>query len=114
MSTNPRDTQFQGFADLVFDKLSELGLIALADVHNFKENPDLAVTLQQEMNACTKQILANAAYDLVRHAIYCDGITRPYWPGEAHYGQASDIYERETTAAANNIPDMRQWPEVAK
>jgi hypothetical protein len=95
-----RDTKFLGFAQAQFNKLSELGLITLADPRNFQDNPDRMIELQAEMNQLTKQILAHAAYDLVKHALLEVDLDGDYY-GRFFY---------DTPAIVNSIPDLTEWP----
>ena len=91
-----RDTQFQGFASSLGAEIADTDGWNLADV---------------------EKLIARRAYDLVHHAIYCNGIDSAYWPGHPLYGQASDIYERGTTQDVSKIPDLTELPrerEVTK
>jgi hypothetical protein len=60
-----RDTQFAGFAKLLFDDLNNNACITLADHPDF----DHLCELQDKINALTKLIIARRAYDLVAHVL---------------------------------------------
>jgi hypothetical protein len=99
MTDNLRDTKFAGFAELQFNKLSELGLVALADARNFPDNPDRLIELQNDMNQLTKLILAQSAYDLVFHTLYetSQGMDRVF----------GIPYKLE------QVPDLTAWPPTS-
>ncbi len=104
MNENERETHFQGFAKLLFDDLSQLGLVALIDLRNFPDHPDRALEMQAGMVQLTQQIIARRAYDLVDHVLnsLVDdhlGIDYDlhYWPND----QLIDEY----------IPDLTEWPK---
>lgn len=88
-----RDDQFVGWAKVVYEKLARNVLLSDKgmDIEAFKR--------EQEA------ILARAGYDLVQHALYCDGLAPSAW------GHASALYEREITTHANAIPDLSTLPE---
>lgn len=88
--TTERDTHFFGFAKLLVAKLEKDGFVT--PVYGVRPYT----------------LIARAAYDLVRHAMYCDKINSAYWPGHPNYGQASDLYERETDARTEDIPDLTE------
>jgi len=85
-----RDTHFANFAQLLARELTQ--------AHVFYETTGIG-----------QKIIAQRAYDLVRHVIYCNNIDSHYWPGKPLYGEASDLYERETTIATDDIPDLTEW-----
>lgn len=97
---NTRETQFAGFAKALWDELPDLNVNSLIAFDEWSET--------------SEKIIAQRAYDLVRHALYCDNINSAYWPGHPLYGQASDIYEKETAQKVSDIPDLTELPEVSQ
>lgn len=97
-----RDDQFKDFAERLFEELKP-DLVLLC-VELGRRNT--AGILQSE--EIIKQQLARRAYDLVAHAIHCNGIHPKYWHGGM---QASDIYMREVAKEVNAIPDLPTLPE---
>lgn len=98
-----RNIQFAGFAELLFDKLSELGLIATVDPINFIDHPERALKLQEEMIALIKQIFTQTAYDLARHVVEHAMLTGMSLPGYINK-------ERYIEHTMQTIPDMTAWP----
>ena len=91
-----RDTQFLSFASSLAAEIADTDGWQLVEV---------------------EKLIARRAYDLVRHALYCNGIDSAYWPDHPLHGRASDIYERETTQKVDKIPDLTELPrerEVTK
>lgn len=96
MSTNPRETQFQGFAKLLFDELNTQSLLAFPTMYG----PDHTPEQHKELKALIEHIIAQHAYDLVKHAV------------EECESQESAFEARMTSEALlRNIPDMINWPE---
>ncbi len=95
MSTLERNTHFQGSAQQVAYKILDLAPGALS-VYSRDDQKLIA------------EIIAQYAYDLVYHALYCNGIDARYWPGKPE--QASDYYKRQITKATNDVPDLTEWP----
>ena len=92
MSNDPRSEQFAGFAKAVVEKLYEQGG-EWWDIGNDNWREEW------------QEIIAHAAFDLVRHALYCDGLSPLAW------GHASDIYEREVNKRLEAVPDLPELPE---
>lgn len=89
MSTNPRETQFVGFAKLLYeDFLRQAEDEASTQDIYMPDYPD-------KWRVIVEQIIAERAYDLVVHVLGC-GI--PQWmPLEE--------------VSISQIPDLTQWPE---
>ena len=99
MSTNyERNAHFQGSAQQVAYKVLDL-------------IPNSLHTYSHDDQKLVAEIIAQYAYDLVRHAMYCNHINSSYWPGSPNFGQASPMYEHDTTARTNDVPDLTAWPE---
>lgn len=101
-----RDEQFAGFAKALLQRIDE----AIGKEADRAERGEATQT-QQEFANMLGVIIAHAAYDLVEHSIYCNGISPDYWPDGRCYGQASDIYLREIARNVERIPDMSTLPE---
>src|SRR5258708_1149656 len=98
MSTNyERNAHFQGSAQQVAYKVLDL-------------IPNSLHTYSHDDQKLVAEIIAQYAYDLVRHAIYSNHINSSYWPGSPNFGQASPMYEHDTTARTNDVPDLTAWP----
>src|SRR2546429_703841 len=95
MSNNPRDTQFSGFAKLLFDELSERGLVAIVN-KIFNGPPDLLMQAQEEVNQLTQKIIAQRAYDLVAHVLFDHE--------DLKWQALEDISVEEIT-------DLTEWPK---
>ena len=80
-----RDTHFRGAAKLLVEQM---------------------YALHEEQ---LETLITQFAYDLVYHALYCNGVDARYWPGRPK--QASDFYKRQITKATNEVPDMAAWTE---
>ena len=92
--SNSRDTQFAGFAKLLFDELNNNALITLADHPDF----DRVIELQDKIDTLTKQIIAHRAYDF---ALHIAGQVSPYYADIAN-----EFYE-----CINNMADITTWPD---
>lgn len=88
-----RDTNFENFAEMLFNDLSEKGLTAIANTQAQE-----MVDMQEEINDTIKQIIAQRAFDLVAHAI--DNL------GVMAYGSYMTPQEKAAT-----ICDMAEWPK---
>src|SRR2546429_8863276 len=85
-----RDTQFSGFAKLLFDELSERGLVAIVN-KIFKGPADLLMQAQEEVNQLTQKIIAQRAYDLVAHVLF--------------------DHEALEDISVEEITDLTEWPK---
>lgn len=95
MSTNPRETQFAGFAKLLYEDF-----LRQAESDTLQETlvPDYADKWRMK----TEQIIARRAYDLVEHVIQSrlQGI------------ELLMRLDREWVAEqVQSIPDLTEWPE---
>ena len=93
-----RDTHFLGSAKIVWDKLEDL------KSHDFFSDLSADDWAREE-----QKIIAHYAYDLVYHALYCNGVEAWYRPGK-DYPNPSVKYERKVIEHANEIPDLTEWP----
>jgi len=96
---NDRDTHFQESAKLLYDKI---GTLNTRDIQRFGDYTSFDVA--------AKKLIAQYAYDLVYHALYCANINQRWWPGSPEYGNVSDLYHREIREQAFDIPDLTEWP----
>jgi len=107
MSDTERDTKFAEFARLHYPELSQLFFTMYARMSEQRPIEEIDA-VEDEI----KTLIARRAYDLVRHAIYCNGISSHYWPNAEFFGQASAIYESETDSAMHSIPDLTDLPPL--
>lgn len=78
MTNTDHDTKFSRAAELLFDDLPW---------------DDINIDMEKRgWEARWKICIAQWVYDIVRHALYCNGIAISYWPGEELYGKASSLY----------------------
>jgi len=89
MSNTLRDTQFAGFAKLLWEELLELRGRGYIDVAN-----DM---MDEEWNAEYRQIIARRAYDLVGHAL--ENI------------DPNDLDRLSPDERVLKMPDLTEWPE---
>jgi len=89
-----RDTQFSGFAELLFNDLNNNACITLADHPDF----DRLRELQDKINALTKLIIARRAYDLVAHCLNNEKLQ--WYPMEE--------------VSIEEIPDLTELPNLEK
>lgn len=83
MSSNPRDTQFKKFADLLFDEL-------------FVDGDTWVDTINSYWKEEWKETIARRAYDLVVHTL-----------SNTSHIDLDRLSEEEHAA---RIPDMVEWP----
>ena len=106
MDKDERNEHFKEFAHLHYPELSQLFFTMYARISELRPIEEIdAIELE------IKTLIAQRAYDLVRHAMYCNHINSSYWPGSPNFGQASPMYEHDTTARTNDVPDLAAWPE---
>ena len=99
MSTNDRDTHFQGWASALYPDLARLFLAMYSFRVNGEEEKALAVA--QEI----KTLLAQCGHDLAYHILKT---------AEEHDLFADNFYGRfslDTEAKLTKIPDFTEWPK---
>src|SRR5258708_3850905 len=95
-----RNEHFKEFARLLFPEVSQLFFTLYARISELRPIEEIdAVELE------IKTLIAQRAYDLVYHALYCANINQRWWPGSPEYGNVSGLYHREIREQASDIPD---------
>ncbi len=94
MSTNERNEHFQGFANLLYQELSELEGSHETIISEYRNKYD-----KQEI----VRLIAQYAYDLVYFLLD----KAPYHSGsfDVGYGSSDEIHE-----AIEHLPDLTAWP----
>lgn len=102
MSTNDRDTHFQGFAKLLYDELDTSCLLSELCIEQAdSEHPAVQKIIQR-----IQKLFAQRAYDLAYHVLKT---------AEEHDLFADDFYGRfslDTEAKLSEIPDLAEWPKT--
>ena len=93
MNTNERDVHFSGFAHALWSELLNANNSNYIDVNVYDDPADPPNYIE---------VIARRAYDLVYHALYCNGIDSSF------YNSASDIYKHEIATKINTIPDLTE------
>lgn len=92
MTTNPRDTQFLGFAQLLIPEIDEV--IGAVTEWGVEHDIDDEAKVAQELYSRWRTLIAQRAYDLACH-VATTTLT-------VAHGDMS------------KIPDLTQWPEESK
>lgn len=101
MSTNPRDTQFAGFAKLLWQEIV-VHFASLEQKQHITDGCAVCSRTYEELGAIIEPLIAERAYDLVEHVIQSQlqGI------------ELLMRLDREWMAEQmQSIPDVTQWPE---